>query len=270
MVALGVLGEYIGRSYLKLNGRPQRSSKKLHGSNMAEFDRYACDYKTMLNESLPPLGGFNDYLHRKVDLVFKIGSENEYPISSGLWLWTWRHCLILQKAFGDARVVGVDISVKSIRRATRQSPGIEFGCTADDVFMASCSGSFDLVYVANVFHHVPLIDRTMVMSVLKKTLGPKGKVFFFEHNPYNPITKWAVSRCVFDKDAILLTPRVSRRLFLGSGFNVDETMYLLFFPHMLRGLSKIERSLRWLPLVPVLCDSILVGARFFLDAKRHN
>ena len=221
---------------------------------MAEFDRYACDYKTMLNESLAPLGGFNYYyLHRKVDLVEKLVQKTSIRSVLDFGCGLGGTTLMLQKAFGDARVVGVDISVKSIEQATRQSPGIEFGCTADDVFMASCSGSFDLVYVANVFHHVPLIDRTMVMSVLKKTLGPKGKVFFFEHNPYNPITKWAVSRCVFDKDAILLTPRVSRRLFLGSCFNVDETMYLLFFPHMLRGLSKIERSLRWLPLGAQYC-----------------
>jgi SAM-dependent methyltransferase len=221
---------------------------------MAEFDRYTDDYNVMLDESLAPLGGFDDYyLHRKVALlensVQKADVRSVLDFGCGLGGTT----LMLQKAFTDARVVGVDISEKSIEQAKLHSPGIEFGCISDDVFMASCSGTFDLVYVANVFHHVPLIERTIVMSTMKSMLAPNGKVFFFEHNPYNPITKWVVSRCEFDRDAILLTPRESRSLFERSGFNVDRTMYLLFFPHLLRFLSKIESSLKWLPLGAQYC-----------------
>jgi SAM-dependent methyltransferase len=222
---------------------------------MAEFDRYANDYKVMLDDSLAPLGGFNDYyLHRKVLLLEKSvknngGIQSVLDFGCGLGGTT----LMLQKAFADARVVGVDISSNSIEQARLQSPGIEFGCIADDAFMASCWGTFDLVYVANVFHHVPLIERSIVMSTLKKMLAPNGRVFFFEHNPYNPITKWVVARCEFDRDAILLTPHEARSLFEESGFTVDRTMHFLFFPHMLRFLSKIESSLKWLPLGAQYC-----------------
>jgi hypothetical protein len=93
------------------------------------------------------------------------------------------------------------------------------------------------------------------MNMLKNMLAPNGKVFFFEHNPYNPITRWVVSRCEFDRDAILITPRDSRNLFETSGFNVDSTKYILFFPHMLRFLSKVESSLKWLPFGAQYCVS---------------
>ena len=223
---------------------------------MAEFDRYTNDYDDMLDKSLAPLGGFNDYyLYRKVALleksVHKADVRSVLDFGCGLGGTT----LMLQKSFPDAHVVGADISEKSIEQARLLGPGIEFGCISDDVFLASCSGTFDLVYVANVFHHVPLIERNFVMSTLKNMLAPNGKVFFFEHNPYNPITKWVVSRCEFDRDEILLTPHESRSLFEASGFNVDSTMYLLFFPHILRFLSKIESSLKWLPFGAQYCVS---------------
>ncbi len=37
------------------------------------------------------------------------------------------------------------------------------------------------------------------MSVLKK----KGRVYIFEHNPYNPVTRYLVATCEFDRDAVL-------------------------------------------------------------------
>lgn len=230
------------------------SLKKLHEERMAEFDRYADHYKAMLDESLASLGGFNDYYtHQKIVLLKK--SVEKEPIRSVLdfGCGIGGATLILQDAFADARVVGVDISEMSIIEARRHNPGIEFGYIADETFMANCMESFDLIYVANVFHHVPLAERSKVMASLKTMMAPGGRVFLFEHNPYNPVTKWVVSRCEFDRDAILLLPGESRRLFEHSGFHVASTMYLLFFPHKLRGLSKIGSSLKWLPLGAQYC-----------------
>jgi SAM-dependent methyltransferase len=221
---------------------------------MAEFDRYTNDYDAMLEESLAPLGGFNDYyLHRKVSLVEiavkKAGIRSVLDFGCGLGGTT----LMLKKAFPDARVVGVDVSRESIEQASLRHSGIEFGCIADDVFIAPYLGTFDLIYIANVFHHVPLSERTIVMNTLRNMLAPNGKIFFFEHNPYNPMTKWIVSRCKFDRDALLLTAKESRYLLEKAGFKVDRTIYLLFFPHVLRALAKIELFITWLPLGAQYC-----------------
>ncbi|MBV5327764.1 MAG: class I SAM-dependent methyltransferase [Chlorobium sp.] len=220
---------------------------------MAEFDRYANDYSGLLDESLALVGGFSDYYSRqKVALlegvVKEIKTRSVMDFGCGIGGTT----LMLSRAFPSARVVGVDISEVSIEEARRKNDKIEFGCISDEVFMGTV-GSFDLIYVANVFHHIPLSERTRVVGTLKSLLSPGGKIFVFEHNPYNPVTKWIVSRCEFDRDANLLSPRESRQLFVASGFRVARPMYLLFFPHTLKFLSKLDMALKWLPIGAQYC-----------------
>lgn len=228
--------------------------KKPHGENMAEFDRYVRDYQAMLNESLAPLGGFNEYYSRqKIALLGKSIQKNIIRSVLDFGCGLGNTTQMLQETFKNAHVVGADISEVSIKQARLLNPNIKFGYLADETFMATCIGAFDLIYVANVFHHVPPAERTDVMTILKNMLSPQGKVFFFEHNPYNPITKWVVSRCEFDKDAILLSPRESKQLFKTSGFQVSNPMFFLFFPHVLRDLSKVEAMLKWLPLGAQYC-----------------
>lgn len=221
---------------------------------MAEFDRYAHDYQAMLNESLAPFGGFNEYyLRQKVALLAKSTQKNTFRSVLDFGCGLGNTTLMLQETFKDAHVVGADISEVSIKQARLLNPSIKYGCLTDETFMATCAGAFDLIYVANVFHHVPPAERASVMITLKNMLSPQGKIFFFEHNPYNPITKWIVSRCEFDKDAILLSPRESKKLFEASGFHINKMTYLLFFPPILSALSKVEAMLKWLPLGAQYC-----------------
>jgi len=223
---------------------------------MSEFDRYTNSYQAMLDESLAPLGGFNAYyLLQKVNLL-KNATEQAcvqsiLDFGCGLGGTT----LMLKNAFPESRVVGVDISELSLEKARQHGSNIEFGCTSDEVFMATCMGAFDIIYVANVFHHVSPPDRVSVVETLKSMLANKGKVFFFEHNPYNPITKWVVSRCKFDENAILLSPKESRLLFEKAGFKMEGTTYLLFFPYILRYFSRLEALFGWLPLGAQYCVS---------------
>ena len=221
---------------------------------MADFDRYTNDYTSIIDESLAPLGGFSDYyLQSKVALakvaLKRADIRTVLDFGCGLGGTT----LMLKQAFPDARVVGVDVSKKSIEQAALNNQEIEFRCIVDDALITPHFGTFDLVYVANVFHHVPLGQRAVVMMQLRNMLAQNGKVLFFEHNPYNPLTKWIVSRCKFDRDAILLTPGESHDLFEQAGLRVERTTYLLFFPHMLRALAKIESLIRWLPIGAQYC-----------------
>ena len=221
---------------------------------MAEFDRYTNDYDAMLEASLAPLGGFNDYyLLQKVTHVEMSVQKTEVRavLDFGCGLGGTTH--MLKNRFNSARVVGIDISENSIKQAKLKYPDVEFGNLGDDSFMDKYAGQFDIIYVANVFHHIPLLERESAILMLKSLLTAKGKIFFFEHNPYNPVTKWVVSRCAFDMDAILLKPRDARSLFINAEFQIDKTVYLLFFPHMLRRLSKFEPFLKWLPLGAQYC-----------------
>lgn len=221
---------------------------------MSEFDRYIDDYKTMLDESLAPLGGSNDYyLLQKVNLLKNATEQTSIQSILDFGCGLGGTTLMLKNAFLQSRVVGIDISELSLDKARQHCSSIEFGCTSDKEFMDSCVGAFDIIYVANVFHHVSPEDRISVMESLKLMLTDKGKIFFFEHNPYNPITKWVVSRCKFDESAILLLPKESRLLFKKAGFKIESTKYILFFPYILRYFSKVEIFFGWLPLGAQYC-----------------
>ena len=37
-------------------------------------------------------------------------------------------------------------------------------------------------------------------------LRPKGRIYIFEHNPFNPVTRWVVKHTAIDRNAVLLKP----------------------------------------------------------------
>jgi hypothetical protein len=62
-----------------------------------------------------------------------------------------------------------------------------------------------------------------------------------------------VSRCEFDRDAVLVPPKTAKRLLRGAGLGSIDRRYILFFPWSSRGFRLIERSLGWLPLGAQYC-----------------
>jgi hypothetical protein len=70
----------------------------------------------------------------------------------------------------------------------------------------------------------------------------------WENNPWNPGTRYVMSRIPFDHDAITLNTRQSRRLVMAAGFEVLRTDYLFVFPHFLRWLRTLEAPLSSIPI----------------------
>jgi 2-polyprenyl-3-methyl-5-hydroxy-6-metoxy-1,4-benzoquinol methylase len=109
-------------------------------------------------------------------------------------------------------------------------------------------GQFDVIFVAGVFHHVPPPQRESVSKTLMDRLAPGGKVFVFEHNPYNPVTRRIVNTCPYDADAVLLKPAELKRTLKNAGMTLEKQAYCLFVPPSLPALRGLERHLGWLPL----------------------
>jgi hypothetical protein len=80
----------------------------------------------------------------------------------------------------------------------------------------------------------------------------------FEHNPLNPLTRYAVSRCELDEDAVLLGARAVRELLAGAGLAVGERAHLLFFPWAGGPWRWLEGKLRGVPL----------GAQYFVAGEK--
>jgi SAM-dependent methyltransferase len=151
-------------------------------------------------------------------------------------------------------VIGLDVSLRSLDVANvrYKSPLCVFATFEDYIPNAT----IDLAYCNGVFHHIPLEQRAATVDYVYRCLRPGGIFAFWENNPWNPGTRYVMSECVFDRDAITLTPPEARRMLVTGGFESLGTDYLFFFPTFARMLRSLEPHLLRLPLgaqYQVLC-----------------
>jgi SAM-dependent methyltransferase len=135
-------------------------------------------------------------------------------------------------------------------QAARARAAARAGLVAADGRRAPFAGSsFDLVFAVCVLHHVaPGAERDTLVGEMARLARPGGLVAIWEHNPWNPLTRRAVARCRFDRDAVLLPPGEARRLLRRAGLTRVESRYGLFFPWRGRGWRRAERLLAQVPL----------------------
>jgi len=151
-------------------------------------------------------------------------------------------------------VIGLDVSLRSldVANARYKSPFCAFATFEEYITNAT----IELAYCNGVFHHIPLEQRAATVDYVYRCLRPGGIFAFWENNPWNPGTRYVMSECVFDRDAITLTPTEARRMLVGGGFEYLSTDYLFFFPTFARVLRSLEPHLLRLPLgaqYQVLC-----------------
>ena len=70
----------------------------------------------------------------------------------------------------------------------------------------------------------------------------------WENNPWNPGTRYVMSRIPFDLDAITLTAPEARCLLEAGGFEVIRTDFLFIFPRILSWFRGIEPLVSRLPI----------------------
>jgi SAM-dependent methyltransferase len=97
-------------------------------------------------------------------------------------------------------------------------------------------------------HHVPPQERLALLCEIRRVVRPGGLVCIIEHNPFNPLTRVAVMRCEFDRDAVLLRAIQSRRLMIATGLRHIDTRYFLLLPWATPLTRRIEAGIQHLPL----------------------
>ena len=70
----------------------------------------------------------------------------------------------------------------------------------------------------------------------------------WENNPWNPGTRYVMSRIPFDRDANLVWPHQARRMLREAGLRVLRSDYLFIFPRWLKRLRFLESFLSGFPL----------------------
>lgn len=208
----------------------------------AEFDQYAADYEAMHAASVAASGEstvyFADY---KVHVLQRLGVKPTDPILDyGCGIGN-----LTERLFPSFEVVhGFDPSSKSLEVAQRRAPRAVLHHETSSVPEAH----FSCAVLSGVLHHVPPAERLELMQSVRRKLAPGGRVFIFEHNPLNPLTRRAVATCPFDHDAVLLWPWEARRLTRSAGFEPVSLEYVMFFPHAFAKLRPLEPRLNWLAL----------------------
>ncbi len=154
----------------------------------------------------------------------------------------------MHEAFPEADIVALDVSRASLDLVDAQAFQRVRTLAYDGLQIPLPDGSVDCVFIACVFHHIAAEHHITLLRELRRVLRRDGALVLFEHNPLNPLTRLAVARCEFDRDAVLIGAGEMRRRLRAGGFASVERRYCLFFPPALAALRPLERLLGWLPL----------------------
>ena len=224
------------------------------------FDEYAVAYEGALANAIAPSGEGREYFAagRVAWLNRCLIGAREKPrelldFGCGDGATT---PLLLAGLYAES-ATGIDVSAKSlaIARKNHATPRVRFESIAE----FHTSGRIDLAYCNGVFHHIALIHRAEALALVNRALRRGGLFSFWENNPWSLATRYVMSRCVFDRDAITLTPPEARHLLQSGGFEILRTDFRFIFPRVLRALRKMEDFLYRLPIgtqYQILCRKI--------------
>ena len=218
-------------------------------SDVPEFDSYATDYDDALNKGIS-ISGEDKNFFAKGRVEWLAGGLQKLGMIPGRILdygcGTGSGIPFLLELPGVESVLGVDVSSASLELARKHhgSARVNF-LHASDFQPAE---NMDLAFCNGVFHHIPVAERHGAVQFIHRALRPGGMFAFWENNPWNPGTRWIMSRIPFDRDAITLTPPDARRMLGQVGFKIVRTDYLFFFPRVLGWLRKLEPGLSGVPM----------------------
>jgi SAM-dependent methyltransferase len=228
-------------------------------SQNPEFDQYADEYKKLTyNPIREKFGPGSDFFHRRKWELLSDYLDRARP-AHGQTAWLDVGCgkgeLLRLGAARFGQVKGCDISSGMLD----DCGGIEVVPQTEATRLPFADQSFDLVTAVCVYHHVEPPDRSGLTGEIGRVLKPKGTACIIEHNPFNPVTQWIVSRIPVDANAKLLTPGQSRRLLSGAGLEHRRTTYFLYFPESL--YERARRVESWMKHVPA-------GGQYAVFAQR--
>lgn len=215
-----------------------------------EFDEYAENYREIHNQNIAASGADSLYFaeHKVLQLCKQEPDVNRVLLDVGCGDGATE--LFLSENFPSWTLYGVDVSGHSITAAiNRHIPHAAFQ-HYDGNTLPYEDETIDIVFVAAVLHHVDFSLHKKFMQEIYRVMKRGGRLYLFEHNPWNPVTRYFVNTCTFDKDAKLLYPHYTNKLLRSFSFGAISKKFILFFPRkgIFSKLIGTEKYLSWLPL----------------------
>lgn len=226
------------------------------------FDEYGESYDNVMKQSIGFAGQYHDYYTQAkvaciLDVLQRRSGDPKNLRVLDVGCGVGKTDRFLAPSLGT--LCGVDISSASIERARRENPQVQYEMY-DGHTLPFADETFDAAFLICVLHHVLPAERLKLLKETRRALKPGGVLFIFEHNPYNPLTRLAVARCEFDRDAQLISRPLARQLLEETGVPMFEQRYILISPFPIKGMAWIERSCRQIPL----------GAQYYVAGQKPN
>jgi SAM-dependent methyltransferase len=231
--------------------------------DVSEFDKFAEEYQQLHSRNIRLSGESPEYFAEyKIKAIRDLMAERHSTIAAILdfGAGVGNSVPYFKRYFPAAALTCVDVSEQSLRIATTRFPDAADYRVFDGQVLPFPTATFDLVFAACVFHHIPHDLHGGLLREWWRVLKPGGTAVIFEHNPFNPLTRHAVNTCPFDENAVLITPGAMSRAMRGAGFQRAALSYRIFVPGALRLLRPLERWLVWCPL----------GAQYMAYASKHE
>ncbi len=216
---------------------------------MPGFDKYDQSYTDVVQSSIDFSGlPHSFFMAAKVDLI-RAAVKARLGAGSGL------RALDVGCGVGTfhpyvrglfTTLCGVDVSATCIEQARLSNPGLEYK-TYENGILPYGDMAFDVAMAVCVMHHVAPTQWPAFLGEMRRVTRRGGLICIIEHNPFNPLTRLAVNRCEFDRDAVLLRSGQIERLMGDAGLQRIETQYFLLLPSALPLVRRVEQAFKRLP-----------------------
>jgi SAM-dependent methyltransferase len=230
--------------------------------DQAEFDKFAEEYQAIHQANIRSSGEgpefFAEYKIKDTAVLARKYSLTCHPRILDFGAGVGNSIPYFRKNFESADLTCLDVSEKSLDLARERFSSQVNYKTFDGVTLPFDADTFDIVFTACVFHHIPYQEHVSLLSQLYEILRPGGILVIFEHNPFNPLTVRAVDSCEFDENAVLISAKLMKKRMREAGITSSNSRYRIFFPGLLRMLRPLEAFLWWLPL----------GAQYYVVANK--
>lgn len=225
-----------------------------------DFDGFAKDYRDIHTDNVKISGADSFYFaEMKVKLIVPYESNTALKILD-IGCGDGATELFMQKYFSKWKIEGIDISEKSIDAATERALANANFLLYNGSTIPLPTESIDIAFIAGVLHHIDYKFHQMLVKEIARVLKKGGRLYLFEHNPLNPLTRYLVNTCVFDKDAKLLKSSYATWLLKQNNFTITFKKFIIFFPRkgIFLKLLFLEKYLQFLPL----------GGQYFIAGKK--
>lgn len=235
---------------------------------MTVFDQYARNYNEGHSKAVKGSGFKPSYFHEyKVKEIFghlkarNLNNLNLKILNVGCGIGESEP--YLKSYLPNSEIYGIDVSEECIevaREVNHDLKGVTF--SAYDGKNIPFNIEFDVIFIANVFHHIRRENHISTLKSIYNKLRNKGVIFLFELNPLNPLTLWIAYQndYKFDKDSKLLSPFYAKGILSASDFVELKARFTIFFPNFLSSLLRFEKYLYRIPF----------GAHYYYVAEKSE